>query len=96
VSAAPRAVEMAIGEVVLSGFPPLDRHRLGDALAAELTTLLARRGLPEGLAADPVLPPVVLRLAPGAGPEAIGREIARAVHAGLLRSAAAASAEDRS
>lgn len=84
-----RSVTLSIDEVVLRGFPPVDRHRVADAMTAELTRLLEDEGLPEGMGKDAAaLAPLPMRLPAGAGPEAIGREIARTVHAGLCRQAA--------
>jgi hypothetical protein len=85
-SPASSRVTLSIDEVVLRGFPPIDRHRVGDAMAAELTRLLGEGGLPAGTAGRAVaMAPLTMRLPADAGPEAVGREIARTLHAGLCR-----------
>lgn len=85
-STASRRVTLSIDELVLRGFPPIDRHRVGDALAAELTRLLGEGGLPAGAAGGAAaMASLTMRLPADAGPEAVGREIARTLHAGLCR-----------
>jgi hypothetical protein len=39
-------VRVDIGELVLTGFPTAQRHNIGDAVQAELTRLIAERGMP--------------------------------------------------
>ena len=81
-----RPVTLSIDEVVLRGFPQIDRYRVADAMTAELTRLLGEEGPSPGLEKDAeALAPLSMRLPADAGPEAIGREIARTVHAGLCR-----------
>jgi hypothetical protein len=79
---APR-IELEIEELVLHGFAPGDRHRIGDALRAELASLLRERAPGAGVARSVErLDAGIVRMA-SAGPEQAGRGIARAVH-GLL------------
>jgi hypothetical protein len=77
----PRRVIVEIDEVVLHGFDPLERHRIGDALQTELATLLARAPV------DTMPRPALDRINGGSfavGQEAdgasIGRGAARALH----------------
>lgn len=44
--AAPRSIEVHIEELVLHGFSPADRRPIADAIERELSSLLAREGLP--------------------------------------------------
>jgi hypothetical protein len=39
-------IELHIEELVLHGFKPGDRHRIGEAVERELTRLLVEQGLP--------------------------------------------------
>lgn len=41
-------IVIEIDELVLHGFPPGDRYRIGEAVQAELARIFAERGLPEG------------------------------------------------
>ena len=41
--------ELNIEELVMHGFTPGDRHRIGEAVEQELTQLLADRGVPQSL-----------------------------------------------
>jgi hypothetical protein len=38
-------IVIEIDELVLHGFPPADRYRIGEAVQAELTRILGERGL---------------------------------------------------
>jgi hypothetical protein len=83
-----RNVELRIDELVLQGFPPGDRHRIGDAAARELARLFAEQGTPPSLGEGGE----VARLSrgsfearPGLGAEAVGVQVARAVYRGLSR-----------
>ena len=44
----PREIEVHIEELVLHGFDPAKRYDIADSLSAELRSVLAARGLPEG------------------------------------------------
>ncbi len=83
----PRAsVEVHIEELVLDGFSPADRLRIGAALERGLARLLAERGLPEGLAGgaqvDAIDAGSFVR-EPLATPVSIGGQVAQAVYGGL-------------
>jgi len=81
----PSAIRLHIGELVLHGFEPGDRARVGAALEAELARLLAA-GDPEALArAGRVarLDGGAFELAAHAGPELAGARLARVVYDGL-------------
>ena len=80
------AIELRIEELVLHGFAPGDRHRVGAAVERELARLLAERGLPPGLVRGADLSRLdggSFAVAPGAGAEAIGARVARAVYGRL-------------
>jgi hypothetical protein len=87
-TASPHAVELRIEELVLHGFEPGDRHRIGDSVERALTRLFAERGVPPSLTNGGEVPRLDVgsfHLAVGAGAEAVGDQIARAVYEGLNR-----------
>ena len=78
-------IELRVDELVLHGFEPKDRHRIGRAVEHELGRLFAERGAPplaqSGEIAD--LDGGSFEVAPGAGAAAIGAQVAQAVYGGL-------------
>jgi hypothetical protein len=81
-----RNVDLRIEELVLHGFPPADRHRIGDAATSELARLFAERGVPPALEAGgeiPVLGAGSFEARPDLGAERVGVQVARAVYGGL-------------
>ena len=78
-------VRLHIEELVLEGFPPGDRHRIAEAVQAELARLFGTQGVPSTL---PALPDMG-RLRTEVGglhptrPERSGADIARAVYDAL-------------
>jgi hypothetical protein len=84
----PARIELEIGELVLHGFSPGDRQRIGAAVERELARLLAERGVPASLTGSGGVERVdagSFPLRPGARAEAVGAEVARSVHGGLGR-----------
>jgi hypothetical protein len=83
-------ISVHIERLVLDGVAvaPGQQPRLQAALQAELSRLLAEGGLSPGLLAGGAVPAVSgesLQLTGGGDPEALGRQIARALHGGLKR-----------
>lgn len=81
-----RRIELRIDELILHGFEPGDRHRIGEAVQNELGRLLRGQGTP--LAAEnrgriDVIKGGAFTVTPGGGPESTGMQIARAVHDGI-------------
>ena len=84
-----RRIDLHIEELVLDGFPPGDRHRIGAALERELARLLSEageRGLPAtwaggGEAAR--LDGGRFEMRPGTRPERMGAQIAQSVFRGM-------------
>ncbi len=79
-------IELHIEELVLEGFPPGDRHRIGVAVEAELTRLLEERGVPETLNSSGLIEGInggSFEVAPGSRAERIGSQVARAVYGGM-------------
>jgi hypothetical protein len=79
----PGRVEVHVEELVLEGFPRLDRIRLEHAFARQLESALAKLGLRHELLTEPVLDGGTLSFGPGATTGELGRKIARRV-AGTL------------
>jgi hypothetical protein len=81
-------VELRIEELVLHGFAARDRRRIGAATQRELTRLFAEKGVPPSLARGTDVPSLeagALKVPPGAGAEAVGSRIARALYGGMER-----------
>ena len=81
----PKAVTLEIDALVLHGFAPGDRHRIGAAVQQELARLLTEQGAPAASGRHSVVnaPPIETRS--NTRPETTGGQIARAVHKGLPR-----------
>ena len=82
----PRAVELHVGSLVLEGFRPQDRHRIGAALQRELGRLLAEHGVPAGLGAGGAVPALrapAADLPANASPSLVGARLARSVYGAL-------------
>lgn len=78
-------LELHIEELVLHGFAPGDRRRIGDAVERELARLFAAeapRALAQGAEIER-LDAGSFRAAQGSTPEAIGAQIAQALYGGL-------------
>ncbi len=75
-------IEIIIDELVLHGFPPEQRHAIGESLSAELQRLVAA-GNPTDLAnlnSTPVLRASNISLKSGAKSQQIGAQVAKTVH----------------
>ena len=84
----PSVIEVRIDELVLEGFSPADRLRIGAALERELSRLLRSPGTAERLIAGgdrPVVAGGTFAPQPRSTPVALGASVAQAVHAGLTR-----------
>ena len=82
----PTAVVLRVEQLVLDGFAPGDRYHIGEAVERELGRLLAERGVPPSLVVSRAVTRLdggAFGLAPGSRAEAIGLQVARAVHGGL-------------
>jgi hypothetical protein len=79
-------VELHIEELLLHGFPPDYRHRVGDALEHELSRLFTERGVPPSLARGGDIPHLNaggFQINPELGAEAVGARVARSLYGGL-------------
>jgi hypothetical protein len=81
-------IDFHVDELVLHGVTLGDRHRVGQAIGDELTRLLAVDGLSPALARGAEVDRIdggAFRQPTTVGPSAVGAQIARAVHRGLMR-----------
>jgi hypothetical protein len=81
-------IELHIEELVLHGFAPGDRHRIGEAVRRELARLLAEQGVPPGLSRGGEVTRQdggSFRSEAGGKPEATGTGVGQAVYGGPNR-----------
>jgi hypothetical protein len=79
-------IEVHIEELVLHGFAPVDRYRLGAALELELARLLSEQGVPRLLTGSAQLAQIdagEFRMKPRGKPQKIGAQIAQAIYGGM-------------
>jgi hypothetical protein len=82
------SVELHVDELVLEGFAPGDRRRIGEAVERELARLLAIGDLPARLAEGGEIARLdggSFEAAAGGRAEAVGGQVARAVFGSLDR-----------
>ncbi|PXF58914.1 MAG: hypothetical protein C4B59_12555 [Candidatus Methanogaster sp.] len=82
----PKNIELHIEELVLHGFSPGDRYRIGEAVEQELSRMLADRGVPESLALGGEIASVdggAFEVATGSDAGVVGAQVAKAVYGGL-------------
>lgn len=81
-----RPVIVNIDELVLEGFPPSDRYRIGASVERELGRLLAAEGLPELLTAGGEVPRLdggSFAVPEGLKADTVGARIAQSVYRGM-------------
>jgi hypothetical protein len=89
---------LRIDELVLHGFPAVDRHAIADAITQELGRLLGEAGAQQALrgreprSSDYRLDAGAFVVPADATSHAVGVQVARAIHRGLEGSRACASA----
>ena len=82
----PKNIELNIEELVLHGFSPGDRHRIGEAVERELTQLLADRGVPQSLESGGEITHIdggAFEVVQGSRAQVVGAQVAKAVYGGL-------------
>jgi hypothetical protein len=82
----PANIELHIEELVLRGFAPGDRYRIGEAVEAELQRLFAEQGAPPSLTQDGEIERLdggSFEMAAGSRSDAIGAQVAHAVYGRL-------------
>ncbi len=83
-----RNIELHIEELILHGFAPGDRYRIGEAVELELARLFTEHGAPPSLVHGGEIDKLdggAFDMAQGSKAEVIGAEVARAVYGGLSR-----------
>lgn len=84
----PARIEVNIDELVLHGFSPADRYRIGEALEGELTRLFTEGGLPSGLAKGSQVDRLdggSFDVKQGSKAESIGVQVAKSVYGGIKK-----------
>lgn len=84
----PANINLHIEELVLHGFAPGDRYRIGEAVQQELTRMFAEQGVPRSLAEGGEIGRLdagAFEMASGAKPEVVGTQIAQAIYGGLCQ-----------
>jgi hypothetical protein len=84
----PVNLELHIEELVLHGFAPADRYRIGDSMERELARLFAEQGTPPSLRQGSEIERLdggSFEAKAGSRAEAIGTRVAQAVYGGLRR-----------
>ncbi len=79
-------IQLQIEELVLHGFAPGDRYRIGEAVERELARLFAEQGVPSSLLASLEVASLdggAFQVAPGARADAIGAQVAQSVYGGV-------------
>ena len=79
-------LELQIDELVLHGFAPGDRYRIGEAVERELTSLFTEQGTPPSLAQGSEIERLdggTFEMRPGSRAESIGVRVAQAVYGGF-------------
>ncbi|MEY2521164.1 MAG: hypothetical protein QOF24_2923 [Verrucomicrobiota bacterium] len=82
------SIHLHIEELILHGFAPGDRHRIGDAMQQELARLLAQKQTPPGLRKNAEIDRLnagTFQMNAASKPERIGGQVARAVFGGLAQ-----------
>ena len=82
----PSPIHLHIEELVLHGFAPGDRHRIGDAMQRELARLLTEKQTPPALTKNTAIDRLdggTFQMMPGSRPETTGAQVARAIFGGL-------------
>ena len=84
----PINLELHIEELVLRGFAPGDRYRIGNAVEHELSRLFAEEGTPPSLIQSSEMARLEsgeFEVKPGSRTETIGVQVARTLYRGMMR-----------
>ena len=88
-------VNLHIEELVLLGFTPGDRYRIGDAMERELARLFTEQGVPPQSSELAYLDGGAFEVKPGSGAEEIGVRVAQTVYGGLRPRSVQVRSQDR-
>ena len=81
-------IELHIEQLVLHGFRPNDRYRIGKAVELELTRLFTEQGISYSMSKGGEftrLDSGTFNIAPSSKAEAIGSQVAQSVYAGFTK-----------
>jgi hypothetical protein len=81
-------IELNIDELVLRGFSPGDKYRIGEAVKSELARLFSEHGVSPSLARGGDIVRIdggSFKFTPGSKAEMIGAQVAQSVYRGLNR-----------
>ena len=81
-------IHLHIDQLILHGFAPGDRHRIGAAVERELSRMFAERSVPASLAQGGNVTNLdggTFQMSGSSNPETIGTQVAQAVYGGLNR-----------
>ena len=79
-------IELNIEELILHGFSPSDRLKIGEAIRTELARIVSQQGLPAGIANGgdiTNIDGVSFRMTKNTNAQLIGTRIAQSVYGGL-------------
>lgn len=81
-------IDLHIEELVLHGFSPGDRYRIGEAVELELTRLITEHGIPSSLSQGGELARMnggTFNMSPNSRAEVIGARAAQSVYKGFKK-----------
>lgn len=76
-------IRIEIGELVVHGFDYHDHRRIGAAIEWELTRLISKNGLPQGISGNKEIPKIdagSFNIDRHTNPRAIGAEVAKSIY----------------
>ena len=79
-------IDLHIEQLVLHGFSPGDRYRIGEAVELELARLITEQGVPSSLRRDGELARMdggTFNVSPNSRAEVIGGQVAQSVYGGF-------------
>ena len=82
----PPNLEVHIEQLIVEGFPDINRHQLGESVKQELERHFAEHGIPTSLSRNQVLAkvsPNTINVASNSNDRTLGTQIAKAIHGGL-------------
>lgn len=83
-----QAIEINIQELILHGFPPADRYKIGEAVRSELARMFMDKGLPQNLSQGTEISGIdggSFNMSKNMNAQTIGNHIARSVYGGLTK-----------
>ncbi len=81
-------IEINIQELILHGFPPADRFKIGEAVKSELARIIMDKGLPQNFSQGTEIPGIDggnFHMSKNMNAQTIGNQIAQSVYGGLTK-----------